>query len=188
MIRTLELRWFTSGTPPAEVKHWFNTNCPGKLLGDPEEWDDVYVYIPECDYLNIKLRQGSLEIKWRTAEVEVVQLGTCWEGKVEQWLKWSCEAQEFQSLIPGDLVQQKAWVGVKKVRSQRLYQGIAYELTQLNVNNSEWWSIAFEMASEDKNEIDYFKQTLSQVSTTYSEQPLLATHSYAYPHWLSLLT
>jgi hypothetical protein len=56
MLSTLELRWFSHGTLPTEVKHWFSTDCPGKLLGSPEEREDLYLYIPECDELNIKLR------------------------------------------------------------------------------------------------------------------------------------
>ncbi|MCA1995017.1 MAG: hypothetical protein LDL41_23650, partial [Coleofasciculus sp. S288] len=70
-LTTLELRWFYHGTPPVEVEYWFSTDCPGELLRPPEEREDLYLYTPQCDYLNIKLRQGSLEVKWRKAELAV---------------------------------------------------------------------------------------------------------------------
>ncbi len=138
MLTTLELRWFVHGTPPKAVEHWFNVDCPGELLGSPEEREDLYLYISECDYLNIKLRQGSLEVKWRKAELGILQGGECWEGKVEKWLKWICEDPDKQSMLPANGVGEKAWLGVKKRRAQRRYQGIAYELTQLKVRNDNW--------------------------------------------------
>ncbi len=188
MLTTLELRWFVRGTPPKEVKHWFSVDCPGELLGSPEEREDLYLYTPECDYLNIKLRQGSLEVKWRKAELSMLQFGECWEGKVEKWLKWTCEDPDKQSMMPANVAGERAWVGVKKVRSQRQYQGITFELTQLNVRNDAWWSIAFEMATEEANECDRFEQIISQVSQTYRGPKLKRDNSFAYPTWLTRLT
>jgi hypothetical protein len=185
MLTTLELRWFSHGTSPPEVQQWFNNDCPGKPLGLPEEREDLYLYTPECDYLNIKLRQGSLEVKWHKAELGIVRFGDSWEGKVEKWLKWVCKDPEQQSIIPAEVVGKGPWIAVKKKRSQRLYQGVAYELTQLSVKEDDWWSIAFEMAGEKANQIDSFKGLVSAVSQTYQGSQLLANHSYAYPRWLS---
>jgi hypothetical protein len=70
---------------------------------------------------------------------------------------------------------------------QRLYQGISCELTQLNLRDDVWWSVAFEMAAEDANQIDNFENLVSQISKTYPAPELLAENSYAYPRWLSLL-
>ena len=196
MLITLELRWFSHGTPPTEVEHWFNDHCPGELQKSPEEREDLYLYTPECDYLNIKLRQGSLEVKWRKAELGIRRFDPSWEGKVEQWLKWSCKDPTQQSIIPADIIGKRPWVSVKKRRrqrrfamqpSQRLYQGISCELTQLNIRNDVWWSIACEMATEDANQIDNFENLVSQISKTYPAPELLAENSYAYPRWLSVL-
>jgi hypothetical protein len=68
MLTTLELRWFSHGTPPKDVEQWFSVDCPGEFLGSLEEREDLYLYTPECDYLNIKLRHRSLEVKWRSAQ------------------------------------------------------------------------------------------------------------------------
>jgi hypothetical protein len=187
MLTTLELRWFSHGTPPLEVEYWFNNDCPGKQLGSSEEREDLYLYTSGCDYLNIKLRQGSLEVKWRKAELGIVQFGDCWQGNVEKWLKWICKDPTQQSMLPVDVAGKKPWIAVNKKRSQRLYRGISYELTKLNVTNDAWWSIAFEIADEGANQIDSFKDVVNRVSQTYRGSKLLADKSYAYPSWLSLV-
>lgn len=193
LLTTLELRWFCHGTPPIEVEHWFSADCPGEPLGSAEEREDFYLYTPECDYLNIKLRHGTLEVKWRKAELGSVGIGKAsstsqnsllWEGKVERWLKWICQDPDQESIIPADVVGKGPWVGVKKKRSQRQYQGVAFELTQLSVGNDAWWSMAFEMPDKGANQIDSFKSVVNRVSETYRGPNLLADKSYAYPSWL----
>lgn len=188
MLTTIELRWFVQGTPATEVEHWFHVDSPGQRLGLPEKREDLYLYAPECDYINIKLRQGSLEVKWRKAELGIWRFGECWEGKVEKWLKWSCDDSDQQSMMPANAAEERAWVVVKKVRSRRCYQGIVYELTQLNAGNDAWWSIAFEVATADDQIIDRFQATVSQVSQTYRGPTLQCDCSFAYPTWLARLT
>jgi hypothetical protein len=197
MLTTLELRWFVRGTPTNEVEHWFNVDCPGELLGSPEEREDLYLYTPECDYLNIKLRQGSLEVKWRKAELGILGFGDCGQGKAEKWLKWVCQDSDQQSMMPANVVGEKAWVGVKKMRSQRHYQGMTYELTQLSVTNDVWWSIALEMVIPERHTrdsrkavqaVDRFEAIVSQVSQTYRGPTLECDRSFAYPTWLAGLT
>ncbi len=191
MLTTLELRWFSQGTPPTEVEHWFLADSPGELLGSPEEREDLYLYTPECDYLNIKLRQGSLEVKWRKAQLGSREFGedsgATWQGNVEKWLKWICDDPEQESIMPVDVVGTKAWVAVKKRRSQRLYQGISYELTQLRVNNNDWWSIAFEVANRNADQIEHFETIVRLVSQTYPGSELITENSYGYPKWLTLV-
>jgi hypothetical protein len=197
MLTTLELRWFVRGTPTHEVEHWFNVDCPGKVLGSPEEREDLYLYVPECDYLNIKLRQGRLEVKWRKAELGILRLGDCWEGKAEKWLKWICDDSDQQSMMPAHVVGEKSWVRVKKMRSQRHYQGMTYELTQLSVKNDVWWSIALEMVVPERHRSDSrnaaqvdprFQELVNQVSQTYRGPKLECDRSFAYPTWLAGLT
>ena len=185
MLTTLELRWFEKGTPTIEVDTWFNNNCPGEPLRLPEKREDLYLYIPECEYLNLKLRLGTLELKWRKAELGTLRFGERWEGKVEQWLKWICDDSPPQNIIPADLVGKRPWIGVTKMRSQRIYEGIVFELTRLNVRNDDWWSLAFEIAEEDYKQIDNFQNVVSLVSETYRGPQLLAENSGAYPSWLS---
>ncbi|MGL4619835.1 MAG: hypothetical protein ACRCZS_12370, partial [Chroococcidiopsis sp.] len=70
MLNSLELRWFISGELPLEVSSWFEQDKLGGQLQAPETREDVYLYVPECEYMGLKLRQGRLEIKWRQAELE----------------------------------------------------------------------------------------------------------------------
>ena len=99
--------------------------------------------------------------------------------------------------MPANVVGEKAWVGVKKMRSQRHYQGMTYELTQLSVRNDVWWSIALEMAIPEANRsdsrkaaqvVDRFEAIVNQVSQTYRGPKLECDRSFAYPTWLAPLT
>ncbi|HEY9835234.1 MAG TPA: hypothetical protein V6D26_32085 [Stenomitos sp.] len=196
MLTTLELRWFVHGTPADEVEQWFQVGSPGECLGSPEEREDLYLYTPECDYLNIKLRQGSLEVKWRKAELGILRLGNDWEGKAEQWLKWTCEEPNPKSIMAANVAGEKAWVRVKKRRFQRHYQAMTYELTQLSVRDDVWWSIAVEMVIPEDHKSDRqmqgdvlprFEAIASQVSQTYRGPKLECDRSFAYPTWLTRL-
>ncbi|MBE9127532.1 MULTISPECIES: hypothetical protein [unclassified Coleofasciculus] len=186
MFTTLELRWFYRGTSPTEVEQWFSTDCPGELLGVPEEREDVYLYVPDCSYLNIKVRQGSLEVKWRKKELGIRQFSNSWEGNVETWLKWLCDDPAQESFIPKTSIEKKPWVRVKKVRSQRHYEGITCELTQLYINTDTWWTVAFEGDVEEVSP-DSFDRVVSEMGKTYRGLELLADQSYAYPNWISLV-
>lgn len=204
MQLTAELRWFYRGTLPEEVLQWFQQDQLGDHLAPSEEREDLYLYSPGCDYLGIKLRQGRLEIKWRKAELGVLYFGDRVEGKAEKWGKWLCEDPTTESFQPTAVVGQKAWVGVKKVRSQRQYQvlpvesltavpvnesieqGCSVELTQLDINGNTWWSLAFEAFGEDDCLMDNLQAVASRVFKSDRGPKLQAEDSYAYPNWLSV--
>jgi hypothetical protein len=193
MTTTIELRWFCQGMIPAVVKHWFDNDCPGEWLGQPEEREDLYLHItPKCDYLNLKLRQGRLEVKWRKAELGIRRFGNAWEGHIEQWGKWMCEDPEQQSFLPHTIIEQEPWISVYKKRRQRLYQlpstsqSCSVELTQLKVAENLWWSLAFEAAEIPPDLMDSLQNTIHAASQTYQGSELKAQNSYAYPHWLAL--
>ncbi len=120
MALTSELRWFYPGSPPEAIAHWFETECPQQGPENPETRDDLYLFTPNCDYLNIKWRQDSLEIKWRQAEWGEVQFGDCLSGNLETWQKCACE--ELTAAMPPDAETKETWVRVRKRRSQRFYQ------------------------------------------------------------------
>ena len=96
MLTTAELRWFARGSLPAEIEHWFEQDQLGDHLAPAEEREDVYLYLPGCDYLGIKMRQGRLEIKWRKAELGVVGFEDRVEGKAEKWVKWTYRGAKLQ--------------------------------------------------------------------------------------------
>jgi hypothetical protein len=71
------------------------------------------------------------------------------------------------------------------MRSQREYRGVSGELTQLQLKDEMWWSVAFEMVGETQD-CDRFTAIVTEVSETYQGMEFLANCSYAYPRWLSL--
>lgn len=183
---TLEIRWFYLGTPPPEAEHWFNSSCPGELLGPPEEREDLYLHAPQCEYLNLKLRQGRLELKWRLEALGEWTFDRL-TGRGERWQKWICEDSSQQNLLPKGGA---GWIAVKKVRSQRQHRGVTGELTRLTVNNRSWWSLAFEAGDTPCRDssayrADDFRSGVSKILQTYSGPELLSQYSYAYPYWLS---
>ena len=175
-LTTLEVRWFSFGEAPLEVKKWYESSL-GEL-SQPETREDRYLK-PNGDYFNLKLRQGNLELKWRQQELGCYTWGDRLEGKVERWQKWTCPK------ILAKLLPQAGWITVQKRRSQRHHENVSYELTQLTVQESAWWSLAFEAQGSD---FSRFTDVVSQVSQTYPGPNLLAEHSCAYPHWLASLS
>lgn len=180
MLTSAELRWFMRGALPQEIAQWFQQY---EDVTPPEEREDLYLYVPENDYMGIKLRQGRLEIKWRKAELGILRFGDTVEGNAEKWGKWLCEDPTQESFQLQDDVS--TWVNVKKVRSQRLYETCAVELTELSVNGNDWWSLALE-AVGDSSLLD-MQTVASKVFQNYRALKLTAKDSYAYPRWLSLV-
>ena len=166
------MRWFYAGKLPVATSNWFEQDALGGEMQPSEEREDIYLYSPGCEYLGIKLRQGRLEIKWRNAELGVVSWGGV-EGKLEKWGKWLCEDSSKESFRP-EVLEGKSWISVKKVRSQRLYDDCAIELTELNIKGNDWWS--------KRNQL---QNLASKVFQSYVDLELTNNHSYGYPNWLS---
>jgi hypothetical protein len=200
MPLTSELRWFYPGFPPEAIATWFEQDClhPGPVT--PETREDLYLFTPDCDYLNIKWRQDRLEIKWRQAQAGEVQFGDCLSGNLETWKKCTCEG--LTSGIPEMAETHRTWVRVRKRRSQHFYQvqnatlepiggdrwvsqGCSIELTHLAIADQPWWSLALEAHGPTDTLIDTLKTTATHLSASYPTQyPLSTSASYAYPHWL----
>lgn len=182
MLKTLELRWFKRGKIPSSIEQWFNQDCPGKSLGNAQFRIDWYLEpIAPCDYLNIKFREGRLEIKWRQKQLAKIDLEGQWEGRVEQWVKWLCEEESFQDFLP----EETAWIAVEKQRSQRQYvlsseSACHIELTQLKAKNQHWWTLGLE-STGDRENLDAIAQQVSHSCPETFTEP----ENAAYPHWLS---
>jgi len=200
MLTTAELRWFYPGKLPEVVLQWFEQDQI--RLASAEEREDIYLYVPDSDFVGIKLRQGRLEIKWRKAELGDLHFGKA-TGKAEKWTKWLCEDLSNECFQPNE-VTGKFWVSVKKKRTQRTYKSFAdqlvsvkagdeneegcnVELTELEVSGNLWWSLAFEAYSKSDRTLENLKKTASRILQNYHHQQLEAKDSYAYPHWLSLV-
>jgi hypothetical protein len=185
MLTSLELRWFSPGELPSDVASWFSSAELGGQLQAPEAREDVYLYVPECEYMGIKLRQGRLEIKWRQVDLGILRLERA-EGKLEKWSKWLCEDPTTESFQPELVLKQKSWVRIGKVRSQRLYDDFALELTQLTIENNLWWSLALETLGADARARDRLQNIFELVGKTYVGLALPAQNSYAYPKWIEI--
>jgi len=182
MLQTLEMRWFKPGHISESVYQWFNRDCPGTVLGEPEIRTDWYLEpIAPCEYLNIKFRQGRLELKWRQNQLGQLPLKQQWQGIVEQWVKWLCQAETLQTFVP----EGQAWVAVQKTRSQRqlVLSSDAVcnlELTQLQVNAETWWTFGLESTGDQ----DSLGAIALQLSDNCPET-LTQQEAAAYPYWLS---
>ncbi|MDR9404874.1 MAG: hypothetical protein RI580_15710 [Halothece sp. Uz-M2-17] len=182
MLRTLEMRWFKRGEIPAVMNQWFKQACPGEVFGEAETRTDWYLQpIAPCNDLNIKFRQGRIEVKWREKQLTTVDLSSQGEGIMEQWVKWLCEAESLQDFYPQD----SAWVAVEKARSQRQWELSSdafcnVELTQLKVKDQNWWTFGLESTGDAKS----LAKIAQAVSETCPEK-FTEADAAAYPYWLT---
>ncbi|RUR77096.1 hypothetical protein ACF3DV_08205 [Chlorogloeopsis fritschii PCC 9212] len=203
MLTTYELRWFYPGKVPEEIQLWFEQDCLVQPLQPPETREDIYLYSPESEFLGIKLRQERLEVKWRKAELGVLNFGDSVEGKAEKWGKWLCCDSKQESFELEQVVNNPVWVSVQKVRYSQIYQvlpelllqpvsdnenidnGCRVELTHLVIQESNWWSIGFEAFGEDSRLMNNLQITANRAFNNESGSKFLADDSYAYPSWLA---
>ncbi|HEY9772040.1 MAG TPA: hypothetical protein V6C71_26645 [Coleofasciculaceae cyanobacterium] len=209
METTLELRWFVAGMPSVVVQRWFKLECPGELLEDEPDREDLYAEqnlpsdrLKAClfrtvdpEAVNLKLRQGNLELKLRQQELGIYQFGqiddsAIWSGKIEQWCKYSQQDLQDSNLLTADLVNQTSWLSVHKRREQKTYRNVKIELTDLKVKSDRWWSIAFEMALDSKNQLSeqHLREVVEQAARSYQGAKLLSHNSYSYSSWQNQFT
>jgi hypothetical protein len=205
MLTTMELRWFYRGTIPPAIAQWFQQPELGEFLEASSQREDTYLLLPGHDYLGLKLRQGTLEVKLRQAELGVQDFDIGWQGRVEQWVKWSADSSPPVEAMSEASTAQGTWISVQKARSQRQYEVLpnqtcvavplaqatatrcTMELTQLTVNTTDrntidWWSLAFEATGD--RAFSGLKTVVNWVSRTQYPMPPREEDSFAYPHWL----
>ena len=204
-IETIEVRWYVKGKPPPTVQHWFGFECLGKSLG-LESRTDCYAYCQQNlsdkiakffnralnrEEINLKLRQGNLELKLRQREFGVHKFShwhnshIC-EGKIEQWCKYSEQELKDFNLFDSNFLNELNWISVNKEREQKIEQGVTSELTCLKIDREYWWTVAFEMNHDIHRERqdEYFEEIVERACKTYSGPKLLAIDSYGYSQWL----
>ncbi len=199
-FKTIEVRWFYPGVIPVDLLTWWDT------LGEPLVADnrtDVYLQSSSPD-VGVKLRQGNLEVKYRQARLGTIEINGFGSSHVEEWLKWIC-IDDSSSLTPAQFADRSGWIQVVKSRSQRLYQveftdqiqlrsiskpqtgAAAIEITQLQVEQQIWWTIACEYLG-DKLDLD--RQFLPLVNSLLSACPIPHSGrsiSGGYPQWLEIV-
>jgi hypothetical protein len=200
-FKTIEVRWFYPGVIPVDLLTWFTA------LGEPVVADnrtDVYLRSSAPD-LGVKLRQGNLEVKYRPAILGTIEINGFGSSHVEEWLKWIC-IDDSSGVNPAQSADRSGWIQVSKSRSQRLYQiefaariqlssiakpqagAAAIEITQLQVEQQIWWTIACEYLG---NKLDLDRQFLPLVNALLSACPVPPSNrsiSGGYPQWLNTLS
>ncbi|MFP4298260.1 MAG: hypothetical protein ACLFT0_10405 [Spirulinaceae cyanobacterium] len=188
-FKTLEVRWFIEGETPSQIIDWFQNCCPGEPVSSSEKRTDYYFCLPGGIGVNLKLRQGNLELKYQEKPLGIRQFGEIfgmgsnritWQGNLERWLKWSHRD------VPGfcDITQLHC-IPVQKTRSQRVYQNVYCELTQLEVKDQSHWTIGFEMSVNGEKSEDNFEQAINWIAQTNPNFSLSSLQSRSYAEWLN---
>lgn len=188
---SVEIRWFRKGRFLLNVEQWFQAECPGQLE-EREERCDRYLYTPGSEAVTLKLRENCLELKHRQGLLTEPRHGhrsispiKKWDGQIERWLKWTYPL-EYLKFYEASYKDQP-WTIVHKTRWQRSFRGATIELTLLDVEQIQWWSLAFEAQPQTSDTARWFSQIVDAVNATYRGPSLSTDYSYSYPTWLSKL-
>lgn len=201
---TAEVRWFFDGAAPDEIEQWFRR---GGLASTAPPREDYYVLFPAALGLNVKLREGRLEVKSLVKPLGVRTFATDIAGTVELWEKriGGDEAvAEFEKLRAS---APHLWIAVGKNRTLRTFsleggalqevppsravltEGCNVEVTTLAVNGAAHWSFAIE-AYGDPSRVEATLHTVAAsvlANDPRPPHPLPATHSRSYPGWLETI-
>lgn len=193
---TAEVRWFYEDRLPVSVADWFR--------GLPGTWReegirvDRYLY-PTHPALNVKLREGAVEVKRRDVGGEPVVFAQRVRGTLEQWRKWSLPGIEDQALAEAT---PPYWAAVRKQRFRRIYrvdeaagvvpvkerdeppQGCELELARLEIDGVFWWTLCLEAFGEEAMLRDVLVQTATHLFAVGLPPVLAADHAAGYPAWL----
>ncbi len=203
MALTTEVRWFYHGPITPSIQNWFQQDPLGRNITPLESRSDRYLPIPGLEAVNLKLRQGHLELKLRQAELPKLTTAAGWSGKPEQWLKWQVGSPILKAVIAPQILRKGPWLRVDKRRSQRFYTlsaahevepvqrgrrvscGCGVEITELKVQKAAWWSLGLEAFGEAAQQGDML-QAIAQWISDRAPDDLCpqGTDSFGYPHWL----
>lgn len=199
-----EVRWFGPGVIPQDLRSWFEGLGPGLVQKDPNETrPDFYLFLANVDDLGIKVRENgkAVELKKRTRDDGIRQFGLKSRGRVGQWIKWSFPPRDETGAA--GVAGHNEWVKVEKQRWKLKIPltsaggagkpeggdtmvkgpGCAVELTQLRVNNADWWTIGFESFEKDSALEPIAVDLLGRTGTPSLDE----NDSYDYPKWVSNL-
>lgn len=178
MLSTLEVRWFVPGSIPDVAARWFDSLGPAV---EPESRTDRYLIPSEGEDLGLKVREGRVEAKQRTASGELRAWPTA-EARPEAWRKWSLGLATDEDLSPG-------WVDVVKVRRQRWIPGeeagCALELAEVELAGATWWSVCLEASGGVPSAR---QRVFAEASSSWLDRPNAPTlpleQAMGYPAWL----
>lgn len=200
---TLEVRWFCPGAIPEQVQEWFTRGDPAPAH-EPSRVDH-YLRLQRSHGLGIKLRQGSIEIKHRLHQYGNINFHRHVTGVIEHWRKWSLPLAATGESLDGLLVPRSSWVAVRKERMLRSYRcdvgeqiaattelyterGCHLELTNVQVGDRIWWTLAFEAYGAESSLRDSLASTMQYIlKREGAPYRLDARDSFGYARWLALL-
>ena len=212
-LASIETRWFFEGDSsqyPA-LRLWFESCKPfpraagvqapawkGRAGGAP----DVYLLMPGCTDMGIKWREGTLQIKGRTADLGERRFGTAHAGKLQRWIKWTYPEvpASYRALFEASEAQGPETAPVYKTRALRmisldaskpeevapdivLERGVGFEMTDLELHGERYCSVAFEAFPDDAAAEAGFGVVVAGFLGELAG-PLGIKASMAYPDWL----
>jgi hypothetical protein len=201
MPTTAEVRWFFEGPVPDEIERWF---CRGGLALAAAPREDHYVTFPASLGLNVKLREGRLEIKTLVKTLGPRSFTADVAGNVQVWEKQFSEDTAFTEFERLRTSAPHLWVAVGKERTLRkfslngnslkevdagqvfLSEGCNVELTKIAVAGSDHWSLAFEAYGDPARVEGILMKAATHLMTNlrYSSGRFSANNSHSYPEWL----
>lgn len=194
MESTLEMRWFESGSPPAELRDWFED------LGRPSSNTRTDLYLPCGDPArNLKLRNGRIEVKQRLAGPIRRSFGPAVTGDCEQWTKWSFPLRETPTPLTDDPTD--LWVPVEKTRTRHAFEAteqtdlsgelpasppatVLVELTEVTAGSATAWTFCLETAGPSSGLVETLTAAGSTLLTDGFPTTLSADRSFGYVRWL----
>lgn len=205
MFPTAEVRWFWQGDAPDAALTWLRAQ-DGEDLSE-ETRTDHYLRIDATDTLGVKLREGHIELKQRTAPPHPRRLTDQAHGLTERWTKWSFGLAREHPVLR-QLVASQAWLGVSKRRWLKEYQitpgggmsprpadgnpaGVCgLEITQVTISNAaptRWWTLGLEASGDEAMLIETLHRTAAVLLAVPFPAAMTTENSYSYPQWLRLL-
>lgn len=191
-------QWFESCTPFPRADHVPAPEWRGRAGGAP----DVYLLMPGCTDMGIKWREGTLQIKGRTADLGERRFGTAHAGKVQRWVKWTYPEvpAAYRALFDANAAHGLATAPVYKTRALRmisldaakpeevapgivLERGVGFEMTDLELRGERYCSVAFEAFPDDAVAKAGFDAAVAGFLGELAG-PLGIDASMSYPDWL----
>ncbi|MDM9630278.1 hypothetical protein [Robiginitalea aurantiaca] len=156
-VQTLEIRWFFEEDRPG-LKAIFQGLQPEQYA--VESRTDTYLLLPGREDLGIKLRQGRLEIKFRSKGSETGAISGI-HGNIECWEKLGFELGQERMFphLPEHSeaswisVAKKRWVTMAGVTDGEIHyeppgspraESVQVEYTQLGLEGRQWFTLGFE--------------------------------------------
>ncbi|WP_263786281.1 hypothetical protein [Salinibacter grassmerensis] len=195
MTITLEARWFGPAPLPDALHKWF------AALGPVETFTQTDLYLPAEDpALNLKMRDGQLQIKRRLAGPLSTAFSDAASGRCEQWGKWTLDLADSASHLwdddPTDL-----WVPVKKTRRQLSFAPgeqsalterlpttpaatLEAELTTVEADEETAWTFCLEAEGPVAGLVDTLTAAGAVVLDETLPVSLAPDQSFGYVRWL----